>query len=50
LTCLYSLEPGWLWMPGGDYVQCPNCIKGWVSGHETVVHQTRKIILPARVS
>lgn len=48
--CMHSLERGWLWLPGGDYVLCPQCEgTGFVVGIETKLTQTRKIILPSRV-
>lgn len=48
--CANSLERGWLWLPGGDYVLCPQCQgSGMVAGEEMRLTQTRKIILPARV-
>lgn len=24
-TCIRSLRPGYLWLRGNDYVQCPDC-------------------------
>jgi len=48
--CVKSTERGWLWLPGGDWVLCPQCQgSGLITGEETKLTQTRKIILPARV-
>ena len=47
-TCS-RLEPGWIWLPGGDYVQCPNCKNGFITGVGTRTTPTRKIILPHKV-
>lgn len=56
-TCKNSTEPGWLWLGGGDWVECPECnnisqgIKnstpGFFTGLETQLTPTRKIILPS---
>jgi DNA-directed RNA polymerase subunit RPC12/RpoP len=46
-TCAKSTEPGWLWLGGTDYVQCPNCDKGIAAaGVQTSIEPTRKIFLP----
>ena len=48
--CARSTELGWLWLPGGDWVLCPQCQgSGLITGEETKLTQTRKIILPAKV-
>lgn len=49
-TCARSTEPGWLWLGGGDWVKCPNCDKGFITGVQTQITPTRQIFLPARVS
>jgi hypothetical protein len=48
--CARSTEPGWLWLGGGDWVQCPWCINGYVTGLETRIDPTRKIFLPGVVN
>jgi hypothetical protein len=46
--CKRSTEPGWLWLGGGDWVECPLCNgRGYFVGIETRVEPTRKIFLPS---
>jgi hypothetical protein len=48
--CARSTERGWLWLPGGDWVLCPQCEgSGKITGVVTGLTQTRKIILPQTV-
>lgn len=47
-TCAQSTEPGWLCIGRGDWVQCPDCVGGFISGVETRIEPTRKIFLPER--
>lgn len=44
--CARSTEPGWLWLGGSDWAQCPMCTDGYIRGTETRITPTRKIILP----
>jgi len=48
-VCAKSVEPGWLWLGGGDYVQCPACTNGYITGTEMRIEPTRKIFLPRRL-
>ena len=48
--CARSTERGWLWLPGGDWVLCPQCGgSGFITGEEMRFMPTRRIILPSRI-
>jgi len=48
-TCQGSIEPGKLWIGGGDYVDCPDCVgtPGRVELVETLVEPGKSVFMPA---
>lgn len=49
-VCRRSTQPGWLWLGGGDWAECPQCAgTGKITGTLTERVPTRKIMLPQRV-
>jgi hypothetical protein len=46
-VCAKSTQKGWLWLGGGDWVKCPQCLgTGVISGEMSTWEPTRRIILP----